>query len=58
MKLSDLTLSGRIADLIDANKHLDVARNNLPKIGIWYSREGVPFVGTRAEYELFVLSGE
>lgn len=58
MKLSEITQSGRIADLIDANAQLDVARKNLPAIGIWYSREGVPFVGTRAEYELFVLSGE
>lgn len=57
MKLSDLTAEARIADIIDANAHLKIARKDL-QIGIWYSREGVPFVGTRAEYDAFVLSGE
>jgi len=48
----------KVRDLIgEANDHLSSARAHLDLI-VWYSREGVQFVGTRVEHDAFVLSGE
>lgn len=58
-KMSSLTNETiRVRNLVgSANDHMSSARTHLD-LGVWYSREGIQMVGTRADYDAFIASGE
>ena len=55
-EIADKTI--KVRDLVNqANEEMSSARAHFDFV-VWYSREGCQFVGTRAEHDAFVLSGE